>query len=358
MTTTALYNALRILGSDEKWRTRFEKLCKEIERDLKLPNRSVRDEITGPIVDALYADANTLKKVLKSGIVFEFKYRSKIARDFVLSLEANPDHVWEPQTTKLLLYLATNAKHVVIGGAYFGDQAILVAQKLAQSGGICHAFEPNKEEFAMLERNARNNDLHNMRLNCIGLWENDKTSLRLIGDDALAYPEVVTEQSPQLDDSTFPTISLNTYGKQHNIDSFDLIMLDLEGGEFPALRGSDRYLGQPPDRAPHVIFEVHRSYVDWSNGLENTDIVRFMMNFGYHIFAVRDFQSNFPMGNQPIELIPPESTYLEGPPHGFNMLGVKNLKVIQNDFFRICHGVSPKLLLHKSRALHYPTAGL
>jgi FkbM family methyltransferase len=358
MVPTTLHNALRTLGSYEKWRTRLVDLCRGIEQDLNLPNRSVRDEITGPLIDALHTDVGTLKKVLKSGVVFEFKYCSKIGRAFVLSPEAKPDHVWEPQTTKLLIYLATNARHIAIGGAYFGDQAILVANKLAETGGICHAFEPNKEQFAMLERNARNNGLNKMMLNCIGLWENDKTILRLVGNDAFAYSKVVTAQSSQLDDSTFPTISLNTYGKQHNIDRFDLIMLDLEGTELPALRGADRYLDQPPDSAPHIIFEVHRNYVDWSNGLENTDIVRFLVNFGYYVFAIRDFQSNFPMGDQPIELIPPESTYLKGPPHGFNMFAVKNLGVIQNDFFRMCHDVSPKLLLHKSRSLHYPTTGL
>ena len=140
MDHTPLFNALSTLGKDEKWRTKIIDLCRDIEQELDLPiNHSVREEITGPIIDALHKEVGTLKKVLKSRIVFEFKYRSKIARDFVMSQEVKPDHVWEPQTTKLLLHLATNAKHVVIGGAYFGDQAILVAKKLVPSGGICYA---------------------------------------------------------------------------------------------------------------------------------------------------------------------------------------------------------------------------
>ena len=356
-----LFNALSTLGKDEKWRTKIIDLCRDIEQELDLPiDHSVREEVTGPIIDALHKDVGTIKKVLKSGIVFEFKYRSKMARDFVMSQEVKPDHVWEPQTTKLLLYLATNAKHVVIGGAYFGDQAIMVAKKLVQSGGICHAFEPNKEQFAMLQRNAINNRLSNTVFNCIGLWENDKTTLRLTdeSDDSKASSDVVVQKSSQLDDSTFPSISLNTYGTQHNIDRIDLIMLDIEGGELLALKGAHKYLSNPSDSAPNIIFEIHRSYTDWSNGLENTDIVKFLLSFGYHVFAIRDFHSNFPTSDQPIELIPPERTYLEGPPHGFNMLAVKNLEIIENDFFRICYDVSPKLLLHKDPSLHYPITEL
>ena len=39
----------------------------------------------------------------------------------------------------------------------------------------------------------------------------------------------------------------------------------------------------------------------------------------------------------------------------FNMLAIKNLEVIENDFFRVCYDVSPKLLLHKDPLLHSPT---
>lgn len=361
MDHTSLINALSTLGKDEKWRTKIIDLCRDIEQELDLPiNHSVREEITGPIIDALHKDVGTLKKVLKSKIVFEFKYSSKIARDFVMSQEIKPDHVWEPQTTKLLLHLAANAKHVVIGGAYFGDQTILLAKKLVQNGGICHAFEPNKEQFAMLQRNAINNRLSNIVFNCIGLWENDKTTLRLTdeNDDSTASTDVVVQKSSQFDDSTFSSISLNTYGTQHNIDRIELIMLDIEGGELPALKGAHKYLSNPSDSAPNIIFEIHRSFTDWSNGLENTDIVKFLLSFGYHVFSIRDFHSNFPMSDQPIELIPPERTYLEGPPHGFNMLAVKNLEIIENDFFRICYDVSPKLLLYKDSSLHYPITEL
>ncbi len=150
-----LSKALATMGRNEGLRKKLLELCREAEKILAKPGMNIRDEITAPVIDALHAEAGVLRKTLNTGLVFDFHYRSKIAREFVMSPDEKPDHVWEPQTTRLLVHLAGSASHVVIGGAYSGDQAILVADRLAETGGICHAFEPNGEQLEMLQRNAR-----------------------------------------------------------------------------------------------------------------------------------------------------------------------------------------------------------
>ena len=59
-----------------------------------------------------------------------------------------------------------------------------------------------------------------------------------------------------------------------------------------------------------------------------------------------------------IELIPLDAVYLEGPPHGFNMLAVKEKSLLDPSVFRVCRNKSPKLLLYKSPSLHHPTEWL
>jgi len=351
-----LMGALAEIGKDEALRAKLLDLCREAEERLAQPNVSVRDTVTAPLIDALHGKTGVLRKTLSSGLVFDFHYRSKIAREFVMSPEARPDHVWEPQTTKLLVHLADGAENAVIGGAYFGDQAIMVARALARTDGVCHAFEPNRDQLAMLKRNAANNGLTNTVFNALGLWHDAETTLTLVGDDSFAHPEVVAAGEANGRDDVFGTTSINAYGAANGLENIGLIMLDIEGAEINALRGADRYLAQPMATAPHVVFEVHRHYVDWSKGLENTEIVGLFKGFGYHVFAVRDFNSNVPMADMPVELVPPERTYLDGPPHGFNMLAVKDRAVVESDFFKICVDVSPKLLAHKDPALHHPTA--
>jgi FkbM family methyltransferase len=349
-----LREALSRIGRNELLRARFLDACRLVESLPENAYTTPREELTGPLVDALHGQVGVVRKELSNGVVFDFYYRSRIARDFVMSVPEKPDHVWEPQTTKLLLQLSAGAGHVVVGGAYFGDQAVLVAHALREAGGLCHAFEPDAEQAAMLEHNARLNGLGNLRVNAVGLWSDSRTRLRLVGHDALASP--VAAEGEEAGEQTYPTTTVDEYLDRCGVGRVGLIMLDLEGGELSALRGARRQLSLPPGLAPHVVFEVHRSYVDWSGGLPNTEILRYLSSFGYTAFAVRDFQNNYDMRGRPVELIPAADVYLEGPPHGFNMLAVKDAAVL-GDRVRFCRGVSPKLLLHREPALHHPGGG-
>jgi FkbM family methyltransferase len=349
-----LLEALSHLGGDAFLRAEIIRLCKTYEQFPERRFTTVRDDVTGPIVDALHAGLARVRKALSNGVVFEFHYRSKIARDFVMSTPETPDHVWEPQTTKLLLHLARDARHVLIGGAYFGDHAVLLAHQLRSTGGVVLAFEPNADQAAMLEHNARLNQLENIRVEKVGLWNDENTRLRLVGPDALASSVAASAD----EDDSFATRTIDSYVREQGIDSLDLIMLDLEGAELAALEGAHAQLSLPAGKAPNLVFEVHRSFVDWSAGLENTDILRYLTSLGYTMFAVRDFQSNYDLPGRPIELVPAETAYLDGPPHGFNVLAVKDRSLVNDDTFRIRPGVSPKLLLHRDPALHHPLGGL
>src|SRR5581483_4924123 len=128
---SALLNALRELSSCKQSARAVIDFCRALEASGAFPaDANVRETITGPIMDAVFAGSTGLRKVLESGLVYNFDYTSKIARDLLLG-EDHPDHVFEPQTTRLLLHLARGATHVLIGGAYGGDHALLVAQQIA-----------------------------------------------------------------------------------------------------------------------------------------------------------------------------------------------------------------------------------
>jgi hypothetical protein len=131
-------------------------------------------------------------------------------------------------------------------------------------------------------------------------------------------------------------------------------MLDIEGLEYSVLEGAENQLNLSTQETPIIVFEVHRSYVDWSNGLQNTEILQYLGEFGYSVFAIRDYNSNVDMTNLPIEIIPSGRVFLEGPPYGFNMVAVKDISVFNSDSFKLCYDVSPKLLKHKDPNLYQP----
>lgn len=345
--------ALSRIAGNEDWRRAFVREIIAFEHAIDAPGVDVREEITGPLVDALFDDDQVIRKTLSSGLTFEFLYRSKIARDFVMSEPEAPDHAWEPQTSRILVNLAKGAEQVVIGGAYFGDHAILIAREVG-APGVVHAFEPNNEQRAMLARNAELNGVPNIRPRPEGLWSDSNTSLKLVGYDSFATAEVAETDSAD----GFRTVTIADYLKAAGVDRLDLIVLDIEGAELGALKGAEPFLAKPKGEAPNVLFEVHRHYVDWSNGLPNTEIVRLLTGHGYSVYALRDFNSNYDLSGRPIELIPAASVYLEGPPHGFNMVAVKDPAIFDGPAYRIVEGVSPKLLRHKDPTLHHPVGGL
>lgn len=105
-----------------------------------------------------------------------------------------------------------------------------------------------------------------------------------------------------------------------------------------------------------MVFELHRTYVDWSHGLRATPCAACCWTWVTPCTPVRDINSHREMPNQPVELVPLDSVYLDGPPHGFNMLAVPDAARVQGSAFRIVEGVSPKLL-HKDPHLHHPVGG-
>jgi FkbM family methyltransferase len=345
-----LQQAMHRLGRHPALRRELLELLRRAEPVLA-GQGAVREEITGPIADALHDEHDRYEKTLADGTRLRFLFRTKIARDFLMAEREHPTHVWEPQTTRLLLTLARGLDaDALVGGAYFGDQAILLARQLQPRARRVHCFEPNPDQAAMLAENAQLNRLDNVVVQRAGLWSTGTAHLKLDGFDSFANAVAAAPG----DRDAFPTVAIDDYRAEHGL-RLGLIQLDIEGAEHQALLGAAATLAQ--DR-PDIVFEVHRHYVDWSRGLLETDLCRYLRQLGYTLYALRDFNSHREMGERAIELVPAQAVYLDGPPHGFNMLALADSSRLQTPAFRIVRDVSPKLLAHKDPALHHPLDGL
>jgi FkbM family methyltransferase len=346
--TDGLSRHLGEVGKDDATRAEILQALSAWEKRHQPEGVDVRETITGPIADALHAHVPSVTRSLTSGLVFTRPYRSKIAREFAMA-DSPLHHVWEPQTLRLLLALAVGAKTVVFGGAYAGDQAVPVAHSIVGAGGRVHCFEVNPIQLEALRLNARQNGLTNVHVNAMGLWDRPG-HIELVGDDSHASPQWVTQATAH----SFPVTSIATWAPAHGVETVDLIMLDIEGGELHALEGARRFLEDAPGRAPDCVFEIHSSYVDWSRGLANTPPVKLLLDRGYEVFALRDYQANVQMKPGPIELVPLEGCYLEGPAHGFNLFATKRPGRVKQLGAVLRPGLSPKLLRHRLSALHQP----
>ena len=351
---SVLPRSLALAGIDEKLRSEIFEALRRAEIASAQPQQ-FRVEVRWPIVLSLLQQCGVHRVSMANGLIFEVGPDSRIEQALLLSPSATPDHVWEPQTTRLLMLLAADADHVIVGGAYIGDQALFIARVLADRTppGLVHAFEPMDHSFRRLMDNVKINKLTNVRAHRLGLWD-ESTHLGLLGHAGLASSLPADEISSG---ETVDGISIDEYMKSYGSPNVGLIMLDTEGGEDRALAGAADLLGRPPEDAPHIIFEVHRSFVDWTDGLLSISIVKRLVAHGYEVFAIRDLHGNYPMSTQPIEVIPAESVYLEGPTHGFNMLASKDPHIVARLNLRVVRDVSPKLIAHKDPTLHHPIGG-
>ena len=348
-----IVKSLQLIGKNEKLRNSFIAFVKEVENELEYKGKgSVRDDVTKYLVDALFEKDDFIVKEIQSGLKYKFLVGigSKVGREFLLSTPTVPEFAWEPQTTRLLLHLAIDAKNVIIGGAYFGDQALPIASQIKKNNGVVHGFDLNQHQISILNENLTINNIENVKTVLKGLWDNSTTFLNLSETDDLAFA------TPSSESNLPNTITLDEYVANEGIQSVDLIMLDIEGSELNVLKGAEGLLRREVNY-PNIVFEIHSSYVDWSNGLLNTPIVQLLISHGYHVFSFRDFQGNYDMKGKRIELIKPEDTVIDGPPHGFNMVAVKDMSLLEGDLFKLVKNVSPKYILHKDPLLHHHTDG-
>lgn len=331
----------QILASDASFREAFLQTLREAELRHGHPQSPVRDRNTGPLLDAAFMGCMFTKR-LKCGLEFGFQHTGRISREFLLA-ETEPEYVWEPQTTKLLLHFASRSKNVIVGGAYFGDQSLLLARAVQPRGGVVHAFEPTLEQHGMLVANVAGNKLCNLVPHRLGLWSMADISLAFDGADELASPAESTDAPAE---GAVRTTTVDACVKQHGLDGLDLLMIDVEGGEYHVLRGAEEQLTSA--QAPVIVYETNSRYSDWTNGLENAETCVFLRERGYHLFAVRDFHANVNVEGMSVELTPADRTYITGPHHGFNMLAIKDLSLLLDPLFHIVNDVSPKLIPHKN----------
>ena len=342
--THLLAEALALAGRDEQLRVAvFEALrAAELRAD---DSAEFRERIRWPLILSLLRDVRSHRVVLENGVMFDVTPDSRIEKALLLSSVAHPDHVWEPQTTKLLVALAERASNVIVGGAYIGDQVLLIGKSRI---AMVHAFEPMQQAFDRLVHHIEINDLKNVVAQRRGLWSDSTANLRLDGHLALASSVAVDKN--EADSETTQSISIDDYVRERELPAVELIMLDTEGGEENALSGARETIARDQ---PNIVFEIHRNFVDWTNGLEKTPIVTSLTSRGYEVFAIRDFHNNYPIAS-PIEIIPVAKVYLDGPPHGFNVLATKDKNLVDRLGLKIVENVSPKLLLEKDPALHAP----
>lgn len=171
------------------------------------------------------------------------------------------------------VYLAEFFRRLIKSGWSFADVGAHVGQYsliAAERGATVHAFEPDPQNFACLQRNAMLNNLSRIVLNPVAVSDRLGESLfRLPSASNTGTGSLTTHLSTSGETVRVKTVTLDDYFQSRQTFP-NLIKLDVEGAELLALQGA-RYILRA--HHPLLIIEVDKNHAS---------------NFGYAIQQLMD----------------------------------------------------------------------
>jgi FkbM family methyltransferase len=140
---------------------------------------------------------------------------------------------------------------IVEAGAFDGTDTCKMSSHWPK--GIIHSFEPVPDVFALLE--AKTSQLPNVVRHPIALSDHNGSATLYVSEKpsrpgepfqagTLLKPKERLKHSPITYPRTItvPTITLDTWAKENNIDHIDFMWLDLQGLALPVLKGGAQIL--------------------------------------------------------------------------------------------------------------------
>jgi FkbM family methyltransferase len=206
----------------------------------------------------------------------KFKYFSN---DFMASISVDCNEEWEPHITKFTqkynnLY---QIKNIIDIGANFGYHTLLFSRSCSVN---VHAFEPQIQNYELLEYNIKNNDIKNVILyNYACGDENCEINMPIFDCEHQINMGDIT---PNLDCtnnkySTTKSVLLDDIDFQSNVD---LIKLDVQGWEKKVLLGSINLLKK---HKPILIVEFEYFQLCKTN-TSCKELFDFIREQNYYIF--------------------------------------------------------------------------
>jgi len=190
------------------------------------------------------------------------------------------------------LTLIRNGDSVLDIGANFGVYTVLFSNIVGRAGAV-HAFEPVPPTFVALSRRVkREQRFKNIFLNNVGLSEERGTFEMEVpsgdfGQASLRQHSVGSWSKGGREKFKCGVRTLDDYADENRLKEIHFIKLDIEGGEFLALKGGAGVLRRSK---PVIHLEFFPAWTK-AFGYSAEDLLEFLRSFGY-IYLYRNDMSN------------------------------------------------------------------
>lgn len=219
------------------------------------------------------------------------------------------DGFYEPETVSLIQRFLGPGKVFLDVGAHVGQYTLVASQRVGDDGQV-HSFEPDPNTFRWLAGNVRRNYLQNVHLNQAALSDEPGTkhfyfaTPQDIGSNSLSRPSNDSGRSCEVTCTT-----VDDYLAKKRVETVDVIKVDIEGAEYPMLKGAQRLLSRPDKPVIIAEFEEARQR---AFGNSCAELAELLSSHGYHLFRldVAPLETYVPRANDA-----PSFNILAVPPH-------------------------------------------
>lgn len=137
--------------------------------------------------------------------------------------------------TKQKFYTVKTGDYVSEMGAYQGFYSIKLAQLVGPEGRVI-AIEPMPDNFRLLQKNKKSNNLSQLITLNIGVWD-EKSTLTFSRNKEDGQSASIEKEYKNVEKITVPVNSLDNIFQELGITPVDFMIIQLNGAEINALRG-------------------------------------------------------------------------------------------------------------------------
>lgn len=186
--------------------------------------------------------------------------------------------VYENLSTVAFLSLVQKGGTVVDAGAHIGHYALLAAERVGPEGCVI-AFEPDPRNRARLERNVERNGLAQVEVMPFAVFDREATVPFVTAPEGnTGLGSLAPGASGAL---SVRTVRIDDVLAERAIERVDVVKLDVEGFEGPALEGAALMIERSK---PAVLFEVNRLAAE--HGAVTAPAIDILRRYGYRVHAI------------------------------------------------------------------------
>ncbi len=186
---------------------------------------------------------------------------------------------FEPKITKRFLQTLRFGSVVIDVGAWIGYYTVLAAKQVGSAGRVI-AIEPHKGNFNRIERNVYLNDFQNVTLLNVAVGDRQCRELLSEGTDSLTHRVGGNEAGTEIS-----VDSLDNIIDKSGFNAVDLLIMDIEGYEFLALKGAKYALER--GIITNIICEIHPDKLR-QNRYSDLEVLESLTSLGYTVQKFTD----------------------------------------------------------------------